>query len=131
AALGVAFLAVLTGWELRHPTLPMTFELAAMGPGARSAARARLPSALVGLAAAGALGLVVARTVSRKAALYAVGVLLTAPIVFVPARVRIGGELAMACGLVQAVGQGARAAQGATFEHALPALAYGLGPWAL
>lgn len=117
ALLGFVLLAALTGWEVRHPVLPMTFELGAADVAARSAMAARLPGALTMLAAVVALGLVVVRTVSRTAAVYAVAALVTTPLAFLAARV--------------AMVHASRAAAGMTFEHAVPALAYGLGPWAV
>ena len=46
AVLGLVLLAALGGWEVRHPVLPMTFEL-----GHTDVAAARLPAALALLAA--------------------------------------------------------------------------------
>ena len=85
-----------TAWEIRHPAVPTSFERAALVESAlASVTLGRLPSAVGSLLALLALSELVSRTVSPRAALFAVGVYVTMPLAFVPARLRSGGELAV------------------------------------
>ena len=107
ALVGIAAVALVMGWELRHPSLPAPYELAA-------AARAPASAAWVGrlpMAAAAAIGLValymfMAQTLERRAGVYGVAILATVPAWFVHGRMMTGAIVPMACSAVVLAGLG-------------------------
>lgn len=107
AIAAVVAVAVVIAWEVARPTLPVPFELAqaARIPGA-STWLGRLPMALAAVGGAIAVYMFLARTAERRAGVYAVAILATAPAWFVHGRTMTGAIVPMACAAAVLAGAG-------------------------
>ena len=104
---GIVAVAVIVGWEVARPMLPVPFELAAAArsPGA-AAWVGRLPMAIAAVLGLVALYIFMRRTAERRGAVYAVAILSTVPAWFVHGRTMTGAIVPMACSVTILAGLG-------------------------